>query len=322
MVFWRKKKQPPAVACYGKLRATGDFVRLNSTAPECAAYDNWLAPSIHHAKESMGAAFAACYQPAAGVFIYRGDDGDGSDEPERGLIGVWAASGDSAGRVYPMTICTCYDYDEMLGVGSALPIAVWPFLAAAYDLVSNGRNMAVQPFLQRVAQLQPIPLTQPQAAVAPYQRWLQTQSMRALWETTFGTIQNRHSVIHHIDATIEIFRGADRPQTSLAMRLPIHAGDTYAAAVWMDVIVRLAKWQRTVLNAFWTPMHDLMVHVGPPQPGTFRELISSGTDAEHVTDLIHAQHPDEATARARLNPQLAAAVDDVGKNIYAFLSAL
>jgi type VI secretion system protein ImpM len=213
----------------------------------------------------------------------------------------------------------------MLSVGGGLPIAVWPFLASAYDLVANGRNMAVQPFLQRVAQLQPIPLSQPEAALAPYQRWLQTQTMRAmraLWETTFGTIALRHSVIHYIDATIELFRGNNRPQTSLALRLPIHSGDAFAAAVWMDLIVRLAKWDRTVLNAFWTPQHDLMVHVGPPQPGTFRELLSCGTDAEHVTDLIHVQHLDEATARSRLNPQVAAAVDDSGKTIHAFLRAI
>ena len=322
MVFWRKKKQPPVVSCYGKLPATGDFVRHASTGPENAAYDNWLAPSIHHAKESMGDKFEPCFKPACGVFIYRGDDGDGSDEPERGMVGVWASSQDSAGRRYPMTVSTCYDYEEMLAVGPALPIAVWPFIAQAYSLVAHVREMQVDQFLGQVQQLQPVTLDDPDASAGAYQRWLQTQSMQALWETSFGTVNARHSVISQIEASIEIFRGQERPQTALAVRLPIWAGDAYAAAVWMDVVVRLAKWERTVVNAFWTPQHDLMVHLGPPAPGTFRELISNGTDAEHVTDLVSSQHVDEATARPRLQPELAAAVDNVSQTIYAFLSNL
>ncbi len=322
MVFWRKKKrQPPGVSCYGKLPATGDFVRFNASGPESSAYDNWLGGSVHNAKEAMGDAFMPCYQPALGLFIYRGDDGDGRDEPERWMIGAWASSGDSAGRRYPMTVACSYDYEELLAVGPALPLAVWPFVTAAYDLVANGRNMPVDQFLGRVQQLQPVALDQPEQAAAGYQQWIQSQSMRALWESGFGTIAHRHAVIHNINATIEIFRGHERPQTSLALRFPLRAGDTYAAAVWIDVTMRLARWERTVLNAFWTPQHDLMLHVGPPQNGTFKELIANGTNADHVTDLLVAPMIDEATARQHLGA-LGEVVDDADQSIATFLSRL
>jgi type VI secretion system protein ImpM len=238
------------------------------------------------------------------------------------MVGAWASSGDSAGRRYPMTVATCYDYEEMLAVGPALPIAVWPFIAAAYELTANGRELPVDQFLGRVAQLTAVPLDNPELAAAAYDRWLQTQSMKMLWETTFGTVATRHSVLSMMDATLEIFRGQERPQTALALRLPLNAGDAYAAAVWMDVTRRLAKWDRTVVNAFWTPQHDLMLHIGPPQQGTFRELISCGTDAEHVTDLITASHVDEATARAHMRAPLAQAADNVDQTIHAFLHAL
>lgn len=321
MVFWRKKKrQPPGVSCYGKLPATGDFVRYNATGSESAAYDNWLGGSVHMAKESMGDAFMPCYQPALGVFIYRGDDGDG-DEPDRGMIGVWASSGDSAGRRYPMTVACSYDYEEMLAIGPALPIATWQFVAAAYDLVANGRNLPVDQFLARVQQLKAVPLDQPEHAATAYQQWLQNQPMRALWESGFGTIAHRHAIIYNVHATVEIFKGHERPQTSLALRFPIRTGDAYAAAVWSDATMRLAGWERTVLNAFWTPQHDLMLHVGPPQTATFRELIANGTDAEHVTDLLVAPAVDEATARQRLGA-IGEVVDDVDQSIASFLSRL
>jgi type VI secretion system protein ImpM len=321
MAFWGRKRQPPVVSCYGKLPATGDFVRMNAAGPENVAFDGWLGSSLHAARESLGAAFQDCYRPALGVFIYRGDDSSGK-EPERGMIGVWASSGDSAGRMYPMTVATSYDYEELLEVGPALPIAVWPFLAHAYDLVSNGRHLTPDEFLRRVAQIQPISLEHPEAARAPYQRWLQQQQMRSLWETGFGAAGARHATLYSVRATLEIFRGHERPQTSLALRFPLGAGDTYAACVWMDLVLRLVGWQRTVLNAFWTPHHDLMVHPGPPQVGTFRELLCNGTDAAHVTDLLRPPSIDETAARERLGPQLSSVLDRADDTIHGFLQQL
>jgi type VI secretion system protein ImpM len=321
MVFWRKKKNPPVIACYGKLPATGDFVRLNATGPESSTYDQWLGGSVHYAKESLGDAFDACYQPATGVFIYRGQAEKG-EEPDRGMVGVWASSGDSAGRRYPMTLSTCYDYEELLAVGPALPIAVWNFLAAAYDLAVGGRQLPVDAFLGRVAELRPIPLEDPDGMMAGYQRSLQSHTMGSLWETTFGRIDLRYSVLHQIRATVEIFRGHELPETALAIRFPLLAGDTLAAAVWTDITLRLGGWDRTVLNSFWTPQHDLMLHIGSPQSGTFRELIVDGSDAEHVTDLLRMQHADEATARQQLGSPLAELADDPNQTIAAFLHGL
>ncbi len=327
MALWRRKNpQPPTVTCYGKLPATGDFIRLNATGPENAAFDKWLQNSINLARQSMGDGFQPAYQNAVGLFIYRGDDGDGTSEPERGMVGVWAASGDSAGRLYPMMVATSYDYEHMLAAGAALPIAVWPFLQAAYDLVANGRGLGVDQFLGRVSQLPLVSLDSPEAAQAPYLGWLGQQTMRSLWQSSFGGDGARHAVVQLVHASVEYFRGQERPQTSLAIRFPLAAGDAYAAAVWTDLTLRLAKWQRTVLNAFWTPQHDLMLHIGPPHVATFRELIAAGADsrqtADHVTDLLAPMNIDPAVAREKLGPQLAAAVDNCDASIYQFLSSL
>jgi type VI secretion system protein ImpM len=323
MALWRRRNpQPPSVTCYGKLPATGDFIRLNATGAENAGFDRWLQGSINLARQTMGDSFQQAYQGSVGLFVYRGDDGDGSTEPERGMVGVWAASADSAGRLYPMMVATSYDYEHMLGVGAALPIAVWPFLQAAYDLVANGRDLGVDSFLARVGQLQLVSLASPELAQAPYLSWVQQNSMRSLWESAFGTAQARHGIVQLVHDSVAYFRGNERPQTSLAVRFPIAAGDGYAAAVWTDMTLRLAKWQRTVLNAFWTPRHDLMLHLGPPHVATFRELIAGTGQTEHLTDLLAPFALDEAAARAKLGPQIAAAVDNSDATIHAFLAAL
>ncbi|MEZ4438019.1 MAG: type VI secretion system-associated protein TagF [Polyangiaceae bacterium] len=321
MVFWRKKKQPPAVSCYGKLPATGDFVRHNATSPENAAYDNWLNASLHAARETLGAAFDDCYKPALGAFVYRGEAADG-EEPERGMVGVWGSSGDSAGRRYPMTVASSYDYEELLAVGAAAPLALWSFLCQAYGLVADGRQLPVDTFLAQVAQLAPISLEDPAAARSGYDRWLQSNSIRAFWETTLGSVAARYAALHQINATIEIFRGSERPQTALALRCPILEGDAYAVAVWTDITLRLGKWERTLLNAFWTPQHDLTLHIGPPQAATFHELLVTSSNADHVTDLSRLPPGSEAQARAQLPAALAEQLDDPDKTIAEFLGGL
>ena len=322
MVFWRRKQaQPPVVSCYGKLPATGDFIRLNAAGQENTAFDAWLGQSVAVAKQTMGGGFKPAYDPSLGIFIYRGPDGEDGDEPDRGMVGVWAASGDSAGRNYPMTVATSYDFEQMLAVGPALPIALWPFITSAYNLVANGRGLGVDDFISRVAQIQPLQLDNPESAAASYHQWLQHQPMHALWETAFGSTAVRHAVVYNVQATIEAFAGQECPQTPLALHLPIGAGDAYAVAVWMDMTVRLAGWRRTVLNAFWTPQSDVILHVGPPHVGTFREMISFSGEADYVTDLMRTPTIDEQTARDRLGP-LAEVVDNVDQSIWAFLLGL
>ena len=49
-MFWRRKKGPsgpPQVGCFGKLPATGDFIRLNASTDELAAFDRLLSLSDH-----------------------------------------------------------------------------------------------------------------------------------------------------------------------------------------------------------------------------------------------------------------------------------
>jgi type VI secretion system protein ImpM len=161
----------------------------------------------------------------------------------------------------------------------------------------------------------------PEASAAQYLQWTQQHTMRAFWETLYGTVDGRHAVVQSLFATIEIFRGHERPNTQLAVRLPIRAGDAYAVAVWLDMTTRMAKWQRTIINAFWTPQHDLVIHVGPPQPGTFRELITVTGQAEHITELMVPPPTDEQTARRGLGA-LAELVDNPDIPIANFLHGL
>jgi type VI secretion system protein ImpM len=322
-MFWRRKKapaSPPQIGCFGKLPATGDFVRLNAGGDEVAEFDRWFGSSIDFARRSMGPGFDPVYQPAVGLFIYHGE-AKGEEPPTRGLVGVWAASGDNAGRLYPMTVFGSYDYNQLVATGAALPIALWPLLTAAYELATSGRAMPVDAFLERVSRVALPSLDDPDHANAGYRGWLATQPMKALWETGYGTDALRFWVTQTIMASVEPFRGHELPKTGLCLRLPLGPGDAYAAAVWMDMTMRLARWNRTLLNAFWSPQKTVLIHLGPPHVASFRELIAP-TNADHVADLCGHPTVDESLARRTLGPHLEALVARTDLSIASFLDGL
>ena len=96
----------------------------------------------------------------------------------------------------------------------------------------------------------------------------------------------------------------------------------YAAAVWMDITLRLAKLGRTVLNAFWVPRQTVLIHLGPPHIASFREIISPTGEADHVADLCGPPTMDEATCRRMLGPQLESLVARTDMSIASFLDGL
>jgi type VI secretion system protein ImpM len=323
-MFWRRKKgpaAPPQIGCFGKLPATGDFVRLNAGGEELALLDRWLGGAIDFARRSMGAHFEPYYQPAVGLFVFRGES-KGEDGPARGLVGAWASSGDNAGRLYPMVVFGSYDYGQLVGAGAALPIALWPLLVTAYEAATAGRSMPVDAFLDRVSRIALPSLDDPEGAGAGYRAWLATQPMKALWDAGFGTDASRFWVLQNILESVMPFRGQELPKTGLALRLPLGAGDAYAAAVWMDMTLRLSKWGRTLLNAFWTPQQTLLLHLGPPHVGSFREMIAPTGQAEHVADLCGPPTVEEQVSRQALGPHLEALVGRTDLSLASFLEGL
>lgn len=323
-MFWRKKRAPaapPQIGCFGKLPATGDFIRLNAASEELGAFDRWMGGGIDFARRAMGSTFDPAYHGSVGLFIFRADS-RGEDVPARAIVGAWAPSGDNAGRLYPMTVFASYDYGQLVAAGGGVPIALFPFLSTAYELVLSGRNLPVDAFLDRVSRIQLPSLDDPDLVTAGYRQWLASQSMKALWDTGFGTDANRYWVVQNILASVQPFRGQEMPKTGLAVRLPLGPGDAYAAAVWLDMTLRLAKWKSTLLNAFWSPQQSLLIHLGSPHVASFRELISPTGQADHVADLCGPATLDEGTTRRALGAQLDGLVARTDLSLAQFLEGI
>lgn len=309
------------VGCFGKIPATGDFIRHQAGGEELAAFDRWLGAAMDHAQRSLGQEFEASYQRSVALFIFRGE-AKGDEGPERALVGAWAASGDSAGRLYPMVVFASYDYERLVNLGAAAPIALWRFLTSAYEVATQGRAWPVDTFLKRVASLEAPGVDDTGVAAAPYRKWLGENRMKALWETGFGSDASRFWVVSNLVESVSPFRGHEMPETGLALRLPLGAGDAYATAVWMDMVLRLAGWKQTLPNTFWIPQQTALIHLGPPHVASLREIIAPTGSAEHVAELCGLPTCDESTARSRLRADVDGIVANTDQPIGQFLSAL
>jgi type VI secretion system protein ImpM len=321
-MFWKKKKSsgPPIVGCFGKLPATGDFIRHQAGGDELASFDRWLGGAMDASQRSLGPAFEAAYQRSYGMFVFRGDT-KGDDGPTRALVGAWAASGDSAGRLYPMVVFASCDYGQLCALGGALPVALWKFFVEAHDLATRGRSWPVDAFLDRVARLEAPSLEEPERLVAGYQRWLGEHSMKALWETGFGVDVSRFWVMSNVVESVEPFKGQELPATGLALRLPVGTGDAYMAAFWSDLVLRLAGWKGTLLNTFWSPQQTVLLHFGSPAAGSLREILAPTGQSDHLAELCGLPTCDEPTARARLRPEHDAIVARTDQSIAQFLAS-
>lgn len=323
-MFWRKKKTssgPAVVGCFGKLPATGDFIRHNAGGDEIAAWDRWLGASMDFVQRSLGSGFDAAYQPAVGIFILRGDS-RGDELPSRGLVGAWAASADNAGRRYPMTVFASYDYQQLVSAGGALPIALWPLITQAYETATSGRAWPVDKFIEAVSRIEAPSLEDPDAAARGYRQWLAGNSMKALWETGFGSDASRFWVLSSLIESVEPFRGNELPQTGLALRLPLGSGDAFATAVWLDLILRLTGCKQTLFNTFWTPRQTALIHLGAPHVASLRELIAPTGSAEHVAELCGLPTVDDETAKKRLRSQYEQVVSRTDQSIAQFLESI
>lgn len=90
----------PAAGAYGKVPASGDFVRIRLSRSFVAAWDAWLQSWFGAAKAESGAAWPETYLTAP-IWRFTLAPGIVGEAP---WLGVMAASVDRVGREFPLTL--------------------------------------------------------------------------------------------------------------------------------------------------------------------------------------------------------------------------
>jgi hypothetical protein len=128
------------------------------------------------------------------------------------------------------------------------------------------------------------------AARAAYRSWTRELELDDFVALVFGG-DAAHAVgaFALTEDAVAPYVGVENPDTPLALRLPLGQAGGAAVCFWLDLVVRLTGWRRTVPSFFWS--HDgssgaLVLHLGGVSPAVLSELWLPTGRSDEVCDLV------------------------------------
>jgi len=118
------------------------------------------------------------------------------------------------------------------------------------------------------------------------------------WGSIYGDPESEAGLValRSIREAIGPFVDQENPTTPLSLRLPLGGGGVAAAAFWIDVTRRVAKWRGTMPTAFWSfdgRAGTVLIQLGSTPATSFVELWKPDRDSDSVFDLVGATSMDQ-----------------------------
>lgn len=270
----------------GKVPARPDFVRIQAGGASFEAFDQWLVGNMEWAAARARPEFPAAFAHGAiQAFVFR--------PPERSvplLVGALGPSADRAGRQFPIAAAAPLVLEATL---TAQPQLLPLMLEEVWQRASRAVASRWLPDEKEQSELStaPAPELTPTAedALEAYGEWIAALTLAELWSLTFdgNTSQASHAVALIAEA-VRPYRGIERSNTPLSLRLPLGKAGGAALCFWIDLLRRLGRWQAVVPSFFWS--HDghtgaLMLHLGDAPPSTLSELWLPTGARDEICDL-------------------------------------
>jgi hypothetical protein len=218
------------------------------------------------------------------------------------LAGALAPSVDQAGRRFPIAAAAELALDADLAEHpEALPLVLEPVWAVTAELVVELQGV------ERAALDLPLPDADVEMtsgdAVRAYGAWTDELEVEDFVALVFGADPvYAAGALALVEEAVSPYRGVENPDTPLSLRLPLGQAGGAALCFWLDLIVRLTGWRRTVPSFFWS--HDgasgaALLHLGHVPPAALRELwLPTGTSDE-VCDLVQPEHEFRSSGATR-----------------------
>lgn len=273
------------IGLVGKLPASADFLRIQAHTEVFQALLGWLVDGVQNAAgRGRSHAFApVSAQSGLRAMCYKSRTGSTA------LGGALAPSVDQAGRRFPIAAASELLLDaDVSQHPEVLPLVLEAVWAATSQLVVE---------LQEVdrATLDAVPLhvdidVDVHAALAAYRGWTRDLDVDELIALVFeGDVAHAALVLGSAEDAVSPYVGVEYPDTPLALRLPLGQAGGAAVCFWLDLVVRLTGWRRTVPSFFWS--HDgaagaLMLHLGRVPPAVLPELWLPTGKSDEVCDLV------------------------------------
>lgn len=283
---------------FGKIRAQGDFLRVNASGPAALALVRWMEDcneALHRASTVLSA------EPLRFVF----PDSRG----EQVLIGALAPGRDKVDRAFPLAVFT---WSPAAALGAKFPLvpAIYRgFLDAAATLVSEAPGLAPAVLTQR---LRLLPLPDP-ADTASAEEWSQRagaeKSVAAL-QRLFGEAADgqRYYAFSTFEGACRNARGGAPGRPNIALDCPCTVeGDVWA---WLELTRRALAWPSPP-PFFWRTgtAPALVISLGAPPAGLLLLFAQAARESQKIWPLKTRQRPAVDQAQRSLPPAHLAAID-------------
>jgi type VI secretion system ImpM family protein len=268
----------------GKLPASADFLRIRAQAEVFQSLLGWLVDGVQSAA-ARGHSYAPDSPGEGGVLAmcYRSRKGTSA------LGGALAPSRDQAGRRFPIAAASELLLDADLNQHpETLPLVLESVWAVSSQLVTE--LQALDRAALESAPLQVDVDVDVHAALAAYRGWTRDLELDDFIALVFdGDPSHAASALALVEDAVAPYVAIENPDTPLALRLPLGQAGGAAVCFWLDLIVRLTGWRRTVPSFFWS--HDgasgaLMLHLGRVPPAVLSELWLPTGRSDEVCDLV------------------------------------
>jgi type VI secretion system ImpM family protein len=286
-----------AIGLVGKLPAAADFLRFRADSEAFQGLLGWLIDGVQRA-----AATGVMDSPDTGVqaLCFRGRGASA-------LVGALAPSADQAGRRFPIAAVSELALDaELAQHPEVLPLVLEAVWAATAQLVVELQQLERAELEE--AQRDPARFEVEMNlgvgdALNAYRAWTDELELDDFLALVFGAdLEHAVGALALAEEAVSPYRGVEHPDTPLSLRLPLGQAGGAAVCFWLDLIVRLTGWRRTVPSFFWSHDGDsgaLLLHLGRVPPSALRELWMPTGKSDEVCDLVQPGPEFRSPRRAR-----------------------
>jgi type VI secretion system ImpM family protein len=317
---------PPLVSGFGKVPRMGDFVRVRANAEPTASFEGWIQEAMAYGEAKRRDGWPAIYaQGAIHAFVYR--------PPKKAktpsvLAGVFRPSSDAVGRRFPLVVGAPLAEQTVAPGPHLLPLVLGDFFEqATSQLMTVDSVGSLEEFERHVGRVATPYLDDAGARNAEYSQWAHNTPLYTVWSILYGD-GNSPQPIHAISTITEClasFRGLEVLNTPLSVRVPLGAGGVAAAAFWIDVVRRIARWSATVPTFF---LHfdgytgSMLIQLGDTPPSSLLELFAPDPSSDHVCDLMGTATFDAERLLGRLPPAVAQVLRRADRPVNELLAVL
>lgn len=287
-----------AVGLLGKAPCQGDFLRINAPAPVVHQFHRWLEEGVGSLPSALRA-FPA--QPLRFVFTAAGE--------KRAIAGVMAASVDSVGRQFPLSVfceISALGLQDRLG---SIPALFAPFCDAATALISEAATLSAREMSEMLETL-PAPNEEAvRAAETGRNQALNTLKVGPLISAIGREPADMASyALKTVGTACLREKGKEPAKANVILDCPLSAD--MGPLPWLELAQRRLGWKGAIPSLFWFPGSRLLLSLGPPTASTIGFLANPEATGTRLWPLRVSQPAAIAAAVKALTPGQRKALSD------------